>query len=797
MKKLFTRSLALIFCIVMGCSVFLTGCQTDPGDPVPAVTVTLDRETVELEIDGVVQLFADVKNAPEGAVVSWKTDNEAVATVSKQGVVNGVAVGTAVITASVGDKSDTCTVTVKEKPGTVKFISNGVIYNTIDLPAGSTYRLPVETTGNVTWKADREGISLEENLLTASTAGSYVVTATAGGKDHKLTVNVYAKDNAGGYLKEYSTATNLKEADGVSYWGDTASVYSVTPKGADNRFGMDKREKQVLYRFDFVMPKDYSGNRNALSGLGENILGIYNLDEDQLGGYLAEFVKDSSISGSKDGYEGDRLRIYDARGELIETPVLATFKAGEIYTVEFNCAAAADGRYLSFAMAYNGEVYVSNVAALSYHNTEPAIIFSRNAVSTAPGTSLTVEYDVENIDDVGLIDFTSDKDDFSVTNNEDGTFTVTVAEGTEEKRATITAAYGENCQATILVNARDTAVTIDKTEASIFVGKTVTLKGTVENAGDGAEIGWASEKEAIATVEDGVVTGISVGSTKITLTCRGVTAECTVTVTQESSISLESRGVKYNAIDMPVGASYRLPFVSEGEVVWSVRDQKAGLSAEGGVLTATAAGTYTVIASADKGAAELNVTVYGTERASEYLSFTNSTGYGSISRYSEEDMNVWNTDAYVYAVNMPKPGGPASEDRGIGMTVRENMVLYRFDFSFPGNFAESMWPYGGDNIMAHLNWKWGPACIKSSSGAGGGGYENATAAGQVAFYDRNGAYLEKPVESTFNAKTSFTCEINTTDRASSEDPAIKMNIGYVGTMYVSNVVALYNIPAAI
>ena len=53
--------------------------------------------------------------------VSWTSSNTAAATVSGEGIVTGVSEGTAVITASIGDVSASCTVTVKNKYSDVTF----------------------------------------------------------------------------------------------------------------------------------------------------------------------------------------------------------------------------------------------------------------------------------------------------------------------------------------------------------------------------------------------------------------------------------------------------------------------------------------------------------------------------------------------------------------------------------------------------------------------------------------------------------------------------------------------------
>ena len=80
---------------------------------VPVSSVTLDRETAEIEKGETLTLKATI--VPENATektVKWSSDKTSVASVSEAGVVTAVAVGTAVITAKAGGKSAACTVTV-------------------------------------------------------------------------------------------------------------------------------------------------------------------------------------------------------------------------------------------------------------------------------------------------------------------------------------------------------------------------------------------------------------------------------------------------------------------------------------------------------------------------------------------------------------------------------------------------------------------------------------------------------------------------------------------------------------
>lgn len=78
------------------------------------------------------------------------------------------------------------------------------------------------------------------------------------------------------------------------------------------------------------------------------------------------------------------------------------------------------------------------------------------------------------------------------------------------------------------------SVTLDQTSASVKQGKRITLTATVapENATN-KNVTWSSDNESVATVSNGVVTGVAPGSAEITATTvdGGYKASCTVTVT--------------------------------------------------------------------------------------------------------------------------------------------------------------------------------------------------------------------------------------------------------------------------
>jgi trimeric autotransporter adhesin len=168
--------------------------------PVPVATVTLEPASVRLEPGQTATLAATTKSADgavlTGRLVTFASDNVNVARVSSDGVVTGVAPGTATITATSEGRSATAAVTVQP---TVAYVI--VAPSTVFLRRNSTVQLSVtaydaagrEIVGRtVTWSTDNDHAATvsQTGLVRGEHAGTATISATIDGKTGSTRVTV-------------------------------------------------------------------------------------------------------------------------------------------------------------------------------------------------------------------------------------------------------------------------------------------------------------------------------------------------------------------------------------------------------------------------------------------------------------------------------------------------------------------------------------------------------------------------------------------------------------------------------
>ena len=200
--------------------------------------------------------------------------------------------------------------------------------------------------------------------------------------------------------------------------------------------------------------------------------------------------------------------------------------ADDTQTLE-NIAVTTNGKrcYVSYIDVNYGEPETITMTNFSL-NTSSLL------VSLGGSETLTTSVSPTNVYPSPTITWSSNKTSVATVNNG-------VVSGISVGTATITATATQGsviltstCAVTVSTIAVS-GVTLNATSGSIYVGKTMELQAIVSpfNATN-KTVSWSSNSTNIATVNNGVVTGVSVGTTKINATTAdgGYVATCNVTV---------------------------------------------------------------------------------------------------------------------------------------------------------------------------------------------------------------------------------------------------------------------------
>ena len=288
-------------------------------------------------------------------------------------------------------------------------------------------------------------------------------------------------------------------------------------------------------------------------------------------------------------------------------------------------------------------VVALGVTALSVNsckNKETEILVTGVKVSTPTltineGETATISFTVEpsNASNKG-VSFTS-SDTSVVTVDENG---VVTAVGPGTATITITTKDGSyTATVTVTVKGKSVAVSgvsLDIVEVTIKEGDSVTLTATVkpDDAAD-KSVSWSSSDDAVASVADGVVTGVKAGSATITVKTNdgGKTATCAVTV-EAKAVAVESVSLDKSELSLEVGEEATLTATvspadaTDKEVSWSSSDPSVATVDEGGKVVAKAPGTTAVTVTTKDGAksASCAVTVKAKGVAVESVSLDKS-----------------------------------------------------------------------------------------------------------------------------------------------------------------------------
>ena len=148
-------------------------------------------------------------------------------------------------------------------------------------------------------------------------------------------------------------------------------------------------------------------------------------------------------------------------------------------------------------------------------------------------------------------------------------------------------------------------VTLDKTSATVYTGKTVTLKATSNDTAK--TVTYTTSNKAVATVSStGVVKGVKAGTAVITANCGNATATCKVTVKAPSVKFAKKSAVVYKGKTATVKAT----LAGVSSVTYKSSNTKiATVNSKTGTVKGIKAGTVTITATSGKLKATYKLTV--------------------------------------------------------------------------------------------------------------------------------------------------------------------------------------------
>ena len=409
-RGLLTMVVALI--CAMTCVFGLVACDNNENpnengnngtQTVVVESVTLNKTELTLEVGGEETLTATV--APDNATdktVTWSSDNAAVATV-ENGKVTAVSAGSATITATAGDKSATCTVTVNA-PVTVDYtvtaeeweaaLSKDAFTNftaTVKLGDIVTY-IKVDPENDIYYVKGYDGNGYTETYYTKEGDKYYAYDKSATDETFSRRQITQSNFESGLYSTEPLAVLNFSanygdfQFDGDKYTSDKAELYKA-------KFGFEN--KKLIYaevdtgaKVPLIMEYTYgettlTAPADFVDEIEQTVVGktfvFYNatsdnMDADMLAAVNAQ-MQDSTIEFYTDGtfeinqistsvvetgtYTQDETGIsitivtMTQNGEPIETPSLPM-------TVQ----CTFDGEYFSFSTSLGPDITATNIFIL-------------------------------------------------------------------------------------------------------------------------------------------------------------------------------------------------------------------------------------------------------------------------------------------------------------------------------------------------------------------------------------------------------------------------------------------------
>ena len=319
------------------------------SEEIPAESLVLDPKELTLLKGASAQLSLNILPAGCTDVVSWKSSDTAVVTVSDTGLVKAVGTGTATIKVVAGSQSASCKVTVGQPVTSISLNKTSLTLEALDsYQLTATVNPSNAANRSVTWASSDGSVAsvTQDGLVTALKKGTAVITVSAqDGSGVQKTCTVTVSNTA------YICPTPDELESPHNYPDSCSDIWIYTKPGAESLQVTFDARTNMEDGFDYLYIYDASGNQvgkytgTVLAGQTITVPGDtvrIKLVSDSSGN--AWGFKVSRVQSAGDGMPGD----LDGDGELTSADVvlLARYLAGAETLTEAQLTAAdlnADG----------------------------------------------------------------------------------------------------------------------------------------------------------------------------------------------------------------------------------------------------------------------------------------------------------------------------------------------------------------------------------------------------------------------------------------------------------------------
>lgn len=524
-------------------------CKVTVIQRVSGVSISKTAETLYINKFGVgdtMQLSASVypANATNKAV-TWTTSDSSVAKVSSNGLVTAVKSGVALITVTTADgkKTANCTVTVLQHVTGITLEKTEITVNRgAEMWLSATVEPADAFNKNITWTPENPDIATvdEYGKLVGVNFGRTTVYAVTDNGGFVASCLVKVNEPVTGVALDITEVASLYRGQQVKL---TPTVYPDSPNIGEYM----NREVIFTSSDESIATVDENGTVTA-TGAGEAVITATTAD----GGYEATctvncFIPVEEIAAPDDVY----IKIGAEDAQIIEAQIIPENASFSDVTWEilsgseyFTC----ENGLITGLVKGSGRVRITSVdnpeviKEVNVHiiNRVEGITIKSFTGTLNKGETGTVVYSVTPFDAHNKKVIFTSSDESVLTVSEDGTVTAT-GRGT----ATVTVISEDEpeikAECEITVEQLVEEITFPESEYTVAIGenKKITLNPTVlpDNANNPSLI-WASSDSNIATVSDGVITGIRQGEVTVTATAADsgeVSASVRVTVVRHAT----------------------------------------------------------------------------------------------------------------------------------------------------------------------------------------------------------------------------------------------------------------------